>query len=435
MQEPISNRSTTTVPSLDELRLPPHAAAHRMKLDHLTLDVFLLQDVFFTLDFLSRDLNQSDQINMLRTARALDVMTHLQGTGAPASQIIEALLHPSLVKLAEADRHGMWFYFNSFIEGYAFNGIYPPQQARLATPCIDDWEWIEKDPAVRYPVVPGVNDNIPPVPWAVKQTSSKASPSKCGCDLTSREWRHKRQEIIDWCLGETSPTTPLTSLYTPQERELLTQAIHDTYSLLLSDLTPRSASRDITSLFQHVGLVTSLLISAKAPVDVVIAGLLHDMHELKFDTYSDEDLSRVICDRYGSRVNDLVELVTEPPKSSSPTDFITRKTAVLENILHAPMHLQGDAATIVAASKIATLTDGQIYFYRKNTLKGWSSGSAEQNVEAARILFGHLAQTDMNPSVLYVLARKVTEWKALTNPESYKLHASLGTLFNMGMDR
>ena len=175
--------------------------------------------------------------------------------------------------------------------------------------------------------------------------------------------------------------------------------------------------------------------SAKAPVEVVIAGLLHDMHELKFENYSHEDLSRVICDRYGSRVNELVEVVTEPPKSSSETDFVTRKTAVLENIFHAPISLQGDAATIVAASKVATLTDGQIYFNRKNTLKGWSSGSVQQNVEAAALLFGHLGQTDMNPSVLFALTLKKNEWDSLTNPGSFQKRSALGTLFNMGMDR
>ena len=435
MQEPLSNRTNSSVPSLDELRTPSHAAFLRMKLDHTTIETLLLQDIFFTVDWLSRDLNQPDQINMLRTARALDVMSHLRGAGAPAPQIIEALLHPSLVRLSEADRHGMWFYFNSFIETYASNGSYPPNQARIAPPCIDDWEWTEKDPSDRYPVVPGVNDNIPPVPWAVEPKSSKASPSKCGCDLTSTEWIHKRQEIIDRCVSETSPTAPLTSLYKPQEVGLLTQAIHDTYSLLLSDLAPRSASRDIVSLFHHVALVASLLMSAKAPVEVVIAGLLHDMHELKFENYSHEDLSRVICDRYGSRVNELVEVVTEPPKSSSETDFVTRKTAVLENIFHAPISLQGDAATIVAASKVATLTDGQIYFNRKNTLKGWSSGSVQQNVEAAALLFGHLGQTDMNPSVLFALTLKKNEWDSLTNPGSFQKRSALGTLFNMGMDR
>ena len=318
------------------------------------------------------------------------------------------------------------------MEQFASNGLIPPGQARTIPPQVEDLEWIKKTLTAVYPIIPGINDTIPSVDsWGEQLSEFEMSPKR-DCDLTSQEWLGKRDEILKWCLGEASTRESRPTLYSRSERELLSQAIHDTFSLIHASLDTDGSPRDSAMTFQHIGLVTFLLMTAKAPVDVVIAGLFHDMHELRFVDFSDEKISSFMCDRYGDRVNELVEAVTEPPKSSSATDFITRKTAVLQKILQAPTTIQGDAATILAASKIATLTDGLIYFKRKHTLNGWSSGSEKANVEAAEILLGELGKTAMNPSIYFAFARKVMELTSLSNNPQYKQHETLGVFFNYG---
>lgn len=144
---------------------------------------------------------------------------------------------------------------------------------------------------------------------------------------------------------------------------------------LFEDVPRKWGPTETLPLSAHEYEVGMLLALAGESRDLIIAGLLHDV----FEDYVQTDefhLRDTIRREFGTRVLELIERVTEPPKSSAPGNWWDRKLMVLYKIRDGDK----DAATLACAAKISTLAAGNKMLYMGRPVSEWSSGPLEDNV-------------------------------------------------------
>lgn len=177
--------------------------------------------------------------------------------------------------------------------------------------------------------------------------------------------------------------------YTLEDIALIGDAL-DFASRLYANTSRKWSPTTKIPLFAHAAEVGYILLAAHESVDIVVAGILHDALEHYVDqpesTISD-DISLI----FGLGICQLVSEVTEIPKGSGT--WWERKLSVLQ-----PMMKQGrEVATVIAGSKISTLTSG-VNFYVSGDFT-WSKGSLPENIELFT-LYGEVFESKGVPNLL-----------------------------------
>jgi|GEM_PF-3226204 len=164
----------------------------------------------------------------------------------------------------------------------------------------------------------------------------------------------------------------------------------------------------------EVGFLLAL-VGEKTPI--VVAGTLHDAYENYVPDERRHLLRALIRTDFGQAVNDLIEAVTEPDKSSEPGNWSFRKQAVLTSL----RAMDVDVATVVCASKISTLAAGNKMRWMEArsqktnhpTLEKWSKGSWEENCKLFEQYLEIFEEKGVNPQLL---AQFKEELRRFTNP-------------------
>jgi (p)ppGpp synthase/HD superfamily hydrolase len=132
------------------------------------------------------------------------------------------------------------------------------------------------------------------------------------------------------------------------------------------------------SLSSHQCEVGLISILTGQPLNVCIAGMLHDLFE-GYITY-DQELTDFVEGRFGQEVLDLIISVTEPPKKVDPVskkedlqDWKNRKNAVINSIQNT------NSAALSACTKISTIAAGSKILYEGGKVSDWSQASAKEN--------------------------------------------------------
>jgi len=128
-------------------------------------------------------------------------------------------------------------------------------------------------------------------------------------------------------------------------------------------------------LTAHEYEVGILLALSGAKKEIVIAGFLHDVFE-DYVEIDREEIRQRIGSKYGPRVLELIDSVTEPPKSDQPSNWWDRKRAVLSQILEG----DSDMATLSCATKISTISAGNKFLRSGRDVNEWSRGTFVDNV-------------------------------------------------------
>jgi hypothetical protein len=175
--------------------------------------------------------------------------------------------------------------------------------------------------------------------------------------------------------SEPEPASAPEASYSPIEVIQLRNSLRESFAFM-QDIQRKWGPDRILSHCSHTSEVGMLLILARCPVEVVVAGFLHDVFEgyIKGEV---ADRRTHVQSVFGSEVYRLIDAVTEPPKSSAPGNWRTRKAAVLDSLA------QGDekVAMICCAIKTSTLSEGNEFIVRGGKITDWSAGSAEENLE------------------------------------------------------
>lgn len=177
------------------------------------------------------------------------------------------------------------------------------------------------------------------------------------------------------------------------------------YAASLYDNTPRRWSPETKiPLFSHAAEVGLLLLSARQPTETVIAGVLHDALEHYVDQ-PDASIASEISRLFGRDVVELVSCVTEIPKESGT--WWERKLGVLEPMLdHCPR-----VATVVAGSKISTLTSGLNFYAAADHT--WSKGSLAENIELFSLYAGVFQSKGVPPLLQRIFNEELERLKEL----------------------
>jgi (p)ppGpp synthase/HD superfamily hydrolase len=145
-------------------------------------------------------------------------------------------------------------------------------------------------------------------------------------------------------------------------------------------------------LFSHAVDVASILISVEQSSEVIVAGLLHDAFE-GYGGRGEEEGKQVTIEllhqefgdtSFSNRIIEIIQGVTEEERQINDSSWFRRKESVLEKLRNGDR----DIATVACASKISTLSTGNVFEYqdtkpREDRTK-WSKGTHSANVK----LFG-----------------------------------------------
>jgi hypothetical protein len=153
------------------------------------------------------------------------------------------------------------------------------------------------------------------------------------------------------------------------------------YSSALFENTPRKwGPTETLPLSAHQFEVGMLLAMSGCSKESIIAGFLHDLYEgyIEIDR---EKIRPQILKTFGSRVCELIDSVTEPPKEDKPSNWWDRKQTVLQYLEAGG----SETATLCCATKISTLAAGNKFLYSGADIRQWSSGSMEDNARLFRM--------------------------------------------------
>jgi hypothetical protein len=129
-------------------------------------------------------------------------------------------------------------------------------------------------------------------------------------------------------------------------------------------------------MFHHASQVGLLLVGSGQPKEVVVAGLMHDFYEGYVKRPTRTELEKHVRTHFGDRVHDLIHAITEPPKGPEEGNWRERKLSVVNSLRSAGR----DANTIVCASKISTMAEGNKFLHVNGNVEGWSAGSWKDNL-------------------------------------------------------
>lgn len=195
-------------------------------------------------------------------------------------------------------------------------------------------------------------------------------------------WLQRRAKIVSSLLAEIPDPDRLASPYTQHDLVYMTKAMRYVHHVF-GEAKPRPWGPDETlPMFHHASQVGLLLVGSGQSKEVVVAGLMHDFYEGYVNKPSREDLQEHVKLHFGVRVHELIAAITEPPKGPEQGNWRERKLSVVNSLMTAGR----DANTIVCASKISTMAEGNKFLYRTGNVCGWSAGSWEDNLQVFRQL-------------------------------------------------
>ncbi|MEY4701254.1 MAG: hypothetical protein RL326_1441 [Pseudomonadota bacterium] len=195
-------------------------------------------------------------------------------------------------------------------------------------------------------------------------------------------WLQRKAKIVNSLLAEIPDPDRLASPYTQQDLVYMTKAMRYVHNVFVG-AKPRPWGPDETlPMFHHASQVGLLLVGSGQPKEVVVAGLMHDFYEGYVNKPTRDELENHVKTHFGSRVHELIAAITEPPKGPELGNWRERKLSVVNSLMSAGQ----DANTIVCASKISTMAEGNKFLYRTGTVCGWSAGSWEDNLQVFRQL-------------------------------------------------
>lgn len=220
------------------------------------------------------------------------------------------------------------------------------------------------------------------------------------------------------------------ALYTPEERRKFSVASEQMINVLQSleaTGTPRSQAQS----YRHCMEVGTILALSGAPSDLVIAGILHDLYEFvaKANRASGDEGSELtrtrkeIRELFGADVDKLIDLVSEVRGTSkgSEVPFLPRKMAIFKKveIRHkSDPVLARKAVTLLLATKVSTINEGQLTVEEQGDSQPWSKGDYLDNL-AVMIATRRLAERFCQPNVMMELFdQQINKWcRAAEHPK------------------
>ncbi len=189
-------------------------------------------------------------------------------------------------------------------------------------------------------------------------------------------WLQRKTKVVSSLLAEIPDTDRLKSPYSPDDLKFMTKAlryVHNTFG----EAKPRPwGPHETLPMFHHASQVGLLLVGSGQPKEVVVAGLMHDFYEGYVKSPTRDELESHVKIHFGARVHELISAVTEPAKGPQEGNWRERKLAVVNSLRYAGR----EASTIVCASKISTMAEGNKFLYQTGDVCGWSAGSWADNL-------------------------------------------------------
>ena len=164
-------------------------------------------------------------------------------------------------------------------------------------------------------------------------------------------------------------------------------------------------------LAHHAGEVGAMLLGAGCCRDVVIAGLFHDLFEgyIEFPPGRTADCVATVIERkWGRKILDLIEAMTEPGRQSKGVGWLERKQAGFEKVRQGSVQV----AAVSCASKISTLRAGNKYLWETGTIEKWSSGSLEDNIGLYCLYRDEYARKQIPGLLLELFSEELDRFKA-----------------------
>jgi predicted HD phosphohydrolase len=195
-------------------------------------------------------------------------------------------------------------------------------------------------------------------------------------------WKLRKDDVVPSLLAEIPSAQRLQTPYSSEDLEYMIKALRLVHNVFSSAKPRPWGPTETLPMFHHAAQVGLLLIGSGQSREVVAAGLMHDFYEEYVKQPSREQLEKLVQENFGDYVHELLLAVTEPPKSSQQGNWQERKLAVVEKLQRAG----ADANTVVCASKISTVGEGNKFLHETSTVSGWSTGSWAANLEVFRTL-------------------------------------------------
>jgi hypothetical protein len=189
-------------------------------------------------------------------------------------------------------------------------------------------------------------------------------------------WLQRKAKVVSSLIAEIPDTDRLKSPYNQHDLMYMTKAlryVHNTFG----EAKPRPwGPNETLPMFHHASQVGLLLVGSGQPKEVVVAGLMHDFYEGYVKRPTRTELEKHVRTHFGDRVHDLIHAITEPPKGPEEGNWRERKLSVVNSLRSAGR----DANTIVCASKISTMAEGNKFLHVNGNVEGWSAGSWKDNL-------------------------------------------------------
>lgn len=313
---------------------------------------------------------QPDQAKAMRAmTHALDVAISLLNEGAPTRLVTAALLHPSLASFTEEERLAVYSRLLSLLGDEDSPSPAPPTLVRepqfeCSAPSAKLHDWLKGfDSPQRLGRSPSLQPHTH-IPEAPNPSSTSFS-------------EHKKLLIEKFVAQIPSASRPTSRPYSNSDLRMISSCLLEAYNLFAHaglEVGPRPASQS----FQHLCQVGLILAATRQPANLVVAGFLHDMYELKFSLL-DLGAIRRLMKIFPARVGELLDAITEPNDGGVRTGYYARKLAVIDRLKSLPQGIRLDASSLLCASKTSTQLEGFQFWIRTGSLEGWSKGSEEDN--------------------------------------------------------
>lgn len=399
------------------LKKPLQAAYSSEELLQITNALKLAAKLF---EPLSRsNLSTQHKVNLPLMESAVDVAFRLMAAGAPLKHVIAGLLHDSFNGYVNGSRDELAKNIDRKFGQTSEDGIISPLLSRVSTPDRADAEvWLAR----KKEIVQTILDTVPAeslrsTPFKPEDLEFVLSALRASHNLfsqaTARSGGPSEQLST---LRHTFPADSLRSsplkIRPPEVGELVLSAppagfIPASFNLF-DQAKPRPwGPNEQLSMFRHSAEVGLLLFGSGQPKEVVAAGLMHDFYEGYVSTPREQIEAHVIM-HFGEEVHHLISAVTEPPKAATPGNWRERKLAVVQK-------LQGEDATantIVCASKISTIAEGNKFLYEAGVIDEWSSGSWADNLAVFKELRDLFTRKGVPADLIKRYDLEITRWSS-----------------------
>lgn len=264
---------------------------------------------------------------------AVEVGIKLMAKGAPRSIVVAGLLHDV---------------FHAYVKG---------DETKLINTLASKFEHTMRQPRALVEYIKGVSPAIRP---------------------DAEQWHAAKRTITDDLLRQAPDDKRIPLHYPDSDVAYISKAMWFANNFF-SGIRRKWGTEETLPMLRHAAETGLILMAHGHSKEVVAAGFLHDVYEGYVKGVERSRIENKVKKRFGDTVHNLISAVTEPRVDVS---WLDRKMVVVKQLQKGDV----DVNTLVCASKISTIAEGNKFAYVGGNLNDWSGGSPEENLRIFNIL-------------------------------------------------